>query len=445
MKLLDKIFHFRGGIHTDGHKELTADKPLTRLPRPTRLVISMSQHLGTPAEPCVKVGDHVVKYQCIGDAVGMISAPVHAPYGGTVKEIVTSVIASGRTAKAVVLEVDKESSGEYQLLEPIADWEKASNEELIARVKDAGVVGAGGAGFPTYVKLSPPKGKVIDTVIVNGAECEPYLNGDNRIMLEYADDLWTGISIIRKITGAKRVVFAIESNKPEAIKLLQERLADKDGEIAVLPHSYPQGSEKHIIYSVTGRVVETGKLPADVGCLVENVWTVLTIARAVTRGKPVTLRSITVTGDIVKNPSNFIVPVGLTVQDLVDAAGGFKEPPAKAICGGPMMGFAIADLNVPVTKTCSGLVFLGAGEVAEFGSDPCINCGRCINACPMGLMPAEIGKAVEADDIAEAEKFHVMNCFECGSCAYVCPAHRPLVQHNRRAKAIITANRKKQG
>lgn len=442
MKLLDKIFHFHGGIHTEGHKELAAGRPLEEIPRPKILTISMSQHLGAPATPCVKPGDHVVKYQKIADASGFISSPVHTPHAGVVKSIISSATASTRVAPAVVIELDNDDGAEDAAMTPIPDWKNAPIPELLNRIREAGVVGAGGAGFPTCVKLSPPKDKVIDTVIVNGAECEPYLNGDNRLMIQMAKELWEGISIVRHILGAKRVIFAVEDNKPVAIESLRKALADTDAELAILPHSYPQGSEKHIIYSTTGRVVQMGKLPADVGCVVENVWTILTIWSSIVKGIPVVIRTVTVTGDVVAKPSNFAVPIGATVAELVAAAGGFTRPPVKAICGGPMMGFAMPSLDVPITKTCSGLVFLSEDEVCEFESNACINCGRCIEACPMGLMPREISLAVEADDIAEAEVCHVMNCFECGSCAFVCPAHRPLVQHNRRAKAIIVARQK---
>ncbi len=441
MEFLKKIFHFRGGAHVEGHKELCADVPLKKIDRPKRLILSLSQHLGAPAKAIVKPGDHLMQFQCVGEAVGVISAPVHTPFAGTVKEIITTSIASGRSAEAIVIDVDDDDGEENAAFAPMVDWESRTKEELLERIRLAGAVGAGGAGFPTCVKLSPPKDKVIDTVIVNGAECEPYLNGDNRIMIERANKLWVGVSIIRKLVDAKRVVFAVESNKPEAIKAMSEAFKDKDCEIAVLPHSYPQGSEKHMIYSVTKRAVKFGKLPADYGCLVENVWTILTIADAVIKGRPVVWRTITVTGRIVKNPSNFVVPVGVTAAELVEAAGGFTEPPAKAICGGPMMGFAMPTLDVPVTKTCSGLVFLAKDEVVEFETNPCINCGRCVEVCPLRLMPAEISKAVEAEDIDEAERFNVGMCFECGACAYSCPAHRPLVQHNRRAKAILAARK----
>jgi electron transport complex protein RnfC len=302
----------------------------------------------------------------------------------------------------------------------------------------------GGAGFPTQVKVSPPADKPIDTVIINGAECEPYLTGDHRLMLERAAALWQGAAIIRHILGAKTVRIAVEDNKPDAIQTLESAQPGDlgDAAVCVLKTSYPQGSEKQQIYSVTGRIVPTGGLPMDVGCVVENVATTLAVWDAVVNGRPLVSRIITVSGDAVAAPSNLLAPIGTPFAALVDACGGVRGRVAKIISGGPMMGFAQASLDVAMSKTSSGLLLLSASRVPGFTSQPCIACGRCIDACPMRLMPAELSQCIEADDIDAAEHNFVMDCFECGSCAFVCPAHRPLVQHMRRAKAVTLARRR---
>ena len=441
MEFLSKIFRFAGGVSVKGCKEATENVPLVRLPRPALVTVSMSQHIGAPSVPCVKPGDRVKRYQRIGDAAGVVSSAVHTPFSGVVRAIGPSATASTRVADAITIAVDPEDVETDTSLAPM-DWAASQPADIVARVREAGVVGAGGAGFPTPVKLSPPPGKKIDTVIINGAECEPYLNGDNRLMVERPVEVWTGAKIIMRAVGASRAIVAIEDNKPAAIEAMRKAIGDEDGAIAVLPHSYPQGSEKHVVYTVTGRVVGTGRLPADVGCLVENIWTTVTICHAVRDGIPSVIRTVTVAGSVVARPSNFAAPIGASVADLVAAAGGFVRQPAKAICGGPMMGFAMPSLDVPITKTCSGLVFLAPEEVFEFSSSPCIGCGRCLRACPLSLQPAEIAQASAAGDIPLAERLHAMNCFECGSCAFVCPAHRPLVQHMRRVKAAIAARRR---
>jgi electron transport complex protein RnfC len=324
------------------------------------------------------------------------------------------------------------------------DWSNRDRKSLAERVGAAGVVGMGGAGFPTQVKLSPPADKPIDTVIINGAECEPYLTGDHRLMLERAEALWQGAAIIRHILGAKTVRIAVEDNKPDAIQALESAMPDDlgDAAVCVLKTSYPQGSEKQQIYSVTGRVVPTGGLPMDVGCVVENVATTLAVWDAVVNGRPLVSRVITVSGDAITAPANLLAPIGTPFAALVDACGGARGHVAKIISGGPMMGFAQASLDVAMSKTSSGLLLLSSSRVPGFTSQPCIACGRCMDACPMRLMPAELSQCIEADDIDAAEHNFVMDCFECGSCAFVCPAHRPLVQHMRRAKAVILARRR---
>ena len=443
MKLLAHIF--KGGIHPPDSKSATESKPLVELPVPATLTISMSQHLGAPAIPCVEAGDHVKTNQVVARQKGPISADIHAPCCGKVKAILPAVPSpNGRAAPAIVIETDPADESRDTTLVPYADWKRLSHNDLVDRIRAAGIVGMGGAGFPTAVKIFPPADKPIDTIILNGAECEPYLNGDNRLMIERANDLRTGCLIMRQVLGAKHLRIAIEENKPAAIAMMEKAFEGVDGDVAIVPLRplYPQGSEKQQIFSVTGRVVPMGGLPMDVGCVVENASTVYAIYDAVVNGNPLTRRAITVAGEAVGSPSNFIAPIGTSFRDLVAAAGGPCDKIAKIIAGGPMMGFAVPSLDIPMTKTSSGLLLFGPEQVNVFSSDPCINCGRCVDACPLRLMPNEISMAVEADDIDLAEKRNVMDCFECGACTFVCPAHRPLVQHHRRAKAIIMARRR---
>jgi electron transport complex protein RnfC len=341
---------------------------------------------------------------------------------------------------AVILQPDPEAMDEETF--PPLDWKSASREELLKRVEDAGICGMGGAGFPTSVKLNPPANKRCEYLILNGAECEPYLTADYRVMLERADRIRIGVEIMRKILGGCAVRIAVEANKPEAIAALEKAFADIDGnvEIVVLPVLYPQGSEKHQIYATVGRIVpEPPALPIDVGCVVENVGTVVAIADAVEKGKALLERVTTVSGDDVVEPKNILAPTGTKYSDLVDFCGGLKESAAKVISGGTMMGFAVPSLDIATTKTTSGILLLSKRSVFQYVSGACINCGRCVRACPMRLNPADISKAVESDDVVCAEKSHVMTCIECGACAYVCPARRPIVQLCRRAKASIRA------
>ena len=448
MKTVKSNFKFHGGVHPPYNKELARDKAIERMPVPAELVISMSQHLGAPAKCVVKVGDHVEKGQLIGEKNGFISVCVRASASGTVKAIEKRLGPAGGMADAVVLEVAS-SSGEGAgasespcVVFPPLDWKTATKEELLKRVEEAGICGMGGAGFPTSVKLNPPPGKRCEYLILNGAECEPYLTADFRVMLERADRIRTGVEIMRKILGECAVRIAVEANKPEAIAALEKAFADITGnvEIVVLPVLYPQGSEKHQIYATVGRIVpEPPALPIDVGCVVENVGTVAAIADAVEKGVPLVERVTTVSGDAIAEPKNVLAPSGTKYADLVAFCGGMKEPAAKVLSGGTMMGFAVPNLEISTTKTTSGLLLLSKKSVFQYASGPCINCGRCVRACPMQLNPAEITKAVEADDIKEAEARHVMSCIECGACAFSCPSRRPNVQFIRRAKNSIRA------
>ena len=445
MKTVKSQFKFKGGIHPDYNKELAKDKAIVEMPCPAELVISMSQHLGAPAKCLVKAGDYVVKGQLIGEKNGFISVPVHASASGLVKTVEPRLGAAGGTAPAVVLDTTAPAPADLPTANcqlPALDWRSATREELLKRVEEAGICGMGGAGFPTAVKLNPPPNKRCEYLILNGAECEPYLTADCRLMMERADRIRIGVEIMRKVLGGPAVRIAVEANKPEAIAALEQAFADIEGnvEIVVLPVLYPQGSEKHQIYATVGRVVpEPPALPIDVGCVVENVGTVAAIADAVEKGKILLSRVTTISGDAVAEPKNVEAPLGTKYADLVAFCGGAKEPPAKVLSGGTMMGFAVSTLAIGTTKTTSGLLLLSKQRVVQYTSQACINCGRCVRACPMNLNPAEISKAVEANDIKAAEDAHVMTCIECGACSFECPAHRAITQHCRRAKASIRA------
>ena len=457
MKTVKSNFKFKGGIHPDYNKELAKDKAIVEMPCPAELVISMSQHLGAPAKCLVKAGDYVVKGQLIGEKNGFISVPVYASANGLVKAVEPRLGAAGGKAPAVILDTtaapnsvndgqsisESGESGEKKeiTLKPL-DWKTATKEELLKRVEEAGICGMGGAGFPTSVKLNPPPQKRCEYLILNGAECEPYLTADCRLMIERAERIRVGVEIMRKVLGGPAVRIAIEANKPEAIAAMEKAFADIEGnvEIVVLPVLYPQGSEKHQIYATVGRIVpEPPALPIDVGCVVENVGTVAAIADAVEKGKILLSRVTTVSGDAVVEPKNVEAPLGTKYADLVAFCGGAKEPPAKVLSGGTMMGFAVSTLEIGTTKTTSGLLLLSKKRVVQYTSQACINCGRCLRACPMLLNPAEISKAVEANDIKSAEDAHVMTCIECGACTFECPAHRTITQHCRRAKVSIRA------
>ncbi len=441
MSIKKTAFTFKGGVHPAYNKELSASAAIRDLPLPKQLVVALSQHLGAPAKPIVKPGDTVEGGQLIAQATGMISAPIHAPASAKVVALDETLSASGRMCGAVVLECLEEQK--RQLLPAMVDWRARSGKELVERVGEAGVVGMGGAGFPTRVKLSPPSGKPIDTVIVNGAECEPYLTSDHRMMVEYAAQICAGADMIRHILGAQRLCVTIEDNKPDAIKAIEEALRQLSGTatMMVLKTLYPQGSEKQQVFSVTGREVPRGGLPMDVGCVVENVSTCFAVYEAIIKGEPLTSRVITVTGDAVVQPSNLRAPIGTAYADLVAACGGIKGTAAKVISGGPMMGFAVGALDIAAGKTTSGLLLLSTKSLASFTPLPCIACGRCVDACPMRLSPAELSMCVEADDVDSAEGIGLMDCIECGCCAYVCPSRRPLVQHIRRGKAQAVARR----
>lgn len=423
---------FRGGVHPPENKEATSGSPVVWAPVPARLTVPLSQHLGAPCVATVEVGERVGRGQVVGDVEAMVSAPVHSPVAGTVVEIGTTLTAGGATVGAVVIEADEE-----QDLESYASV--ADTGDPRARIRSAGIVGMGGATFPSVVKLTPPKGMEIHTVILNGCECEPYLTCDHRLMLEQPERIVAGGMHIRDIVGAKRVVIAVESNKPDAADALRA-VAAEGVEVMVLPTRYPQGAEKQLIYALLKTEVPHGKLPAATGALVHNVATAAAIADALELGKPLTERIVTVTGAVAR-PGNYRVLLGTLVSELMENAGGLVGDVERVISGGPMTGMALGSLDVPVTKGMSGIVALPKGTAAPAIADdqPCMRCGRCPEACPAGLEPYAIATYADRRMWDAAADRHAIDCIECGICSYVCPTKRPLLQLIRLAKAAAMA------
>ena len=433
---------FRGGIHPYDGKELSKDKPVRKVCPKGELVYPLSQHIGAPAVCLVKKGDHVLAGQKIAEAGGFVSVPIHASVSGTVKNIEPRLTATGTMVNSVIVENDGayEETG-YPACKPLKDLEKA---EILNMIKEAGVVGMGGAGFPTHVKLSPKEPEKIEYIIVNCAECEPYLTSDYRRMLDAPEKIIGGLKIILKLFPTAKGVIAIEDNKKDAIALMEKKAEGEENiQVLALKTKYPQGAERMLIYAVTGRKINSSMLPADAGCIVDNCETVYAINRAVTEGKPVTERIVTVTGDAITDPQNFSVYTGTSYQELVDAAGGFKQEPEKVISGGPMMGFAMFDLNVPCTKTSSAILCMTKDEAAKFEPTACINCGRCVSACPEHLIPARLADLAERHDEAAFDKMGGLECCECGCCSYSCPARRHLTQEIKSMRRIVMASKRK--
>ncbi len=435
--VLRAVKKVRGGVKVAHHKN-TAELEVVRIPTPSKVVIPMQQHIGAPCEPVVKVGDEVAVGQLIGDSDKFVSAPIHASVSGTVTAIGDIKMPNGSVSKAVTIESD----GEMRLWEGIKPPKVDTREDLIKAVRDSGLVGLGGAGFPTHVKLNFPPDKNIDTLVVNAAECEPYITVDYRECMENSWDILSGVYALKELLGFKQVIIAAEDNKPEAFKVLG-KIADHDADIddsvklMVLESKYPQGAEKMMVQSATGRRVPPGKLPADVGCVVMNVASVAFISRYLKTGKPLVSRSLTVDGSAIAEPKNVRVPVGTDIGEIIDFCGGFKGEPCKILTGGPMMGLAIVGTDLPVLKQNNAILAFTADDAVLKPETDCIRCGRCVAACPMSLMPTNIVKAAKIKDVDALKRAGVTVCMECGSCAFACPAGKPLVQHMRLAKAIL--------
>lgn len=434
---------FKGGVHPYEGKELSMDKPVVHYEPQGEMVYPLAQHIGAPATPVVSVGDRVLVGQIIAEATGFVSANVCSSVSGTVKKIEPRLLVNGNKVSSIVVEND----GEYTLAEGVGvkcDYKSMSKDDIRAAVKAAGIVGMGGAGFPTHVKLTPKDDDKIDYVIVNGAECEPYLTSDYRMMLEETDKLVTGLMIILQLFDNAKGYISIEDNKPEAIRVLKEAVKDNDRiEVKVLKTKYPQGAERKMIYATTGRKINSSMLPADAGCVVNNVDTVIAVYMAVCESTPVLRRIVTVTGDAIRNPQNFSVKTGTCYAELIEAAGGFKKEPEKIIAGGAMMGMALYDLNVPVTKSSSALLCLTEDQVARSAPTACIRCGKCVEVCPSNLVPQMMKEYADANDNASFEKINGMECYECGSCTYICPAKRLLTQAFVKTRRSIANERRR--
>lgn len=438
------LLTFKGGIHPYEGKELTMDKETEVYLPKGDMVYPLSQHIGAPAKPLVKKGDRVLTGQKIAEAGGFVSSPIHASVSGTVKVIEPRLTPGGTMVESIVIEND----GQFETIdfsEQVKPWTEMSREEILKVIQEAGIVGMGGAGFPTHVKLSPKNPDAIDYIIVNGSECEPYLTSDYRRMLEEPDKLVQGLEIILSLFPNASGIIAIEDNKPKAISLLKEKLSDNTNiKVQVMKTKYPEGAERQLIYANTGRYINSSMLPADAGCIVHNVDTIVAVYEAVCMGIPLIDRIITVTGDAIVDPKNYKVLLGTSFQELIDAAGGYKgEEPEKIIAGGPMMGKAVIQTDIPVVKGTSAILCMQIDEVAHCEPSNCIRCGRCVSVCPGRVNPTKLATLAECGKLDAFVEQDGMECCECGCCSYVCPAKRHLTQTIAGTRKSILANRKK--
>ena len=437
-----EIRTFKGGIHPDDGKKLSMNKPLKRIQGGKEMVIPLSMHIGAPAKPLVAVGDSVLKGQKIAEAGGFVSANIHSSVSGKVKAIEPRLTSTGSTVNSIIIENDfEDNSVEFTANKPYTEM---TREEILAAITEAGIVGMGGAGFPTQVKYSPKDASAIEYIICNCAECEPYITADYRRILEYTSDLVEGMRIILSMFPNAKGVFAVEDNKKDCyLNLVQETQKDANIEVALLRTRYPQGAERQLIYAVTGRAINSEMLPADAGCIVDNVETMYSVQQAVVCGKPVIERTITISGDAIADPGNYIAPIGMSQADLVEASGGYSQTPAKLISGGPMMGFAMYDTKVPMTKTSSALLAFSKDIVSDKPASNCISCGRCVDVCPSRMIPSRVAKYAEQRDEELFVKYNGMECVGCGCCSYICPAKRHLKQSITTMRSIVLENRKK--
>lgn len=433
---------FTGGIHTYDGKDLSKDKPIVDILPKGDLVYPLSQHIGAPAVPIVKKGDYVLTGQKIAEAGGFVSAPVYATVSGTVKAIEPHRVVTGDSIMSIVIDND-EKYDEVEFV-GVESADSLSKEEIIGKIKEAGIVGMGGAGFPTHVKLSPKEPDKIEYVIANCAECEPYLTSDYRRMIEEPHKLVEGLKIILRLFDNAMGILAVEDNKPDCIKILKELTKDeKRILVKELKTKYPQGSERHLIYATTKRAINSSQLPSDAGCVVNNVDTIVAIYHAIIEGKPLMQRIVTITGEAIKNPQNYRVRIGTNYHELIDAAGGFRVQPQKIVSGGPMMGFGLFDLDVPTTKTASALLCMSKDEVSASEPSACINCGMCAEVCPGRVVPKLLAEYADRGNEEAFVKCNGMECCECGCCSFVCPAKRNITQSIKSMRKTVLGKRKK--
>lgn len=434
---------FPGGIHPHEFgkgKAATSGQASRTAQAPAQVAISMSQHIGAPCTPLVKPGEHVLMGQKIGEANGFMGAPVHSSVSGTVKSLETRFMPGGSNTQVVVIDNDFKDEWAADAMPP-ANPDAMSRQELGAFVREKGIVGLGGAAFPTSIKLTPPEDKVIDYVIINGAECEPFLTSDHRMMLENPEGVVDGLKWAMKISGAKQGIIAIELNKPDAIAAMEKAIAGTPYAVQLLRVKYPQGGEKQLIQAVTGRQVPSGRLPMDAGCIVMNVSSAAAVSNAFLTGRPIFERIVTITGDVPR-PSNLRARVGTPIGELIDQCGGIPDDTLKIIAGGPMMGMALSNLSTPVIKATGGILLINRAHGVHLPESSCIRCGRCVSACPMRLMPLRLNELILHNRFEQAEAAHALDCIECGSCSYVCPAKRELALSIRMGKREILKRRK---
>jgi len=443
----EPVYTFKRGIHPNEQKQYTENVPINYfLPAAgSEIIFPLVMHLGAPCKPLVEKGQKVLVGEKIGDSDAFVCAPIHSSVSGVVKDIRPHLTVVGTIVESIIVENDGELK-EHESIKPRESYDDLSSEEIVKIIREAGIVGLGGAGFPTHVKFSPPPGKKIDTVIVNGCECEPYLTTDNRVMIEESTRIITGLKIILKVIQGAKGIIAVEDNKPEAIESLRKACEGlSDIKVAVVKTKYPQGCEKQLVTAITGREVPSGGIPIDVGCIVNNVDTVIAIHRTIFRGRPLMRKVVTLTGGALKNPGNYKVRIGTKLNDLVELAGGFKSNPEKIVVGGPMMGVAIFDTDVPIVKTTSGVLFFTEEEAHIPPERNCIRCGSCVEHCPTGLIPTELNADILKEDGEAFVRHNGLDCIECGSCSYICPAKRRLAQAIRTIRRVELAKQKNKG